>query len=120
MNVNRQSMEREDALAHLVREEARRMWVIRYRWISHIGAQTCSRILLPKYTEMYVHKRYIEIIWNLWFCCQEERAAWSEKVSAAREKAAEAAKEAAEAMRRATWFDIGIIEQQVEESSFLT
>lgn len=51
MNVNRQSMEREDRLAHLVREE-------------------------------------------------EERAAWSEKVSAAREKAAEAAKEAAEAMRR--------------------
>ena len=46
MNVNRQAMEREDALAHLVREEAGRMWVIRYRWISHIGAQAFSRVLL--------------------------------------------------------------------------
>ena len=68
---------------------------------------------------MYAHEKYFEMICNSWFCCQEERAAWSEKVSAAREKAAEAAKEAAEAMRRATWFDIDI-EQQVEESSFLT
>ena len=119
MNVNRQSMEREDALAHLVREEARRMWVIRYRWISHVGAQTCSRILLPKYTEMYVHKKYIEILWNLWFCCRKKERAWSERFPQLGEKAAEAAKEAAEAMRRATWFDIDI-EQQVEESSFVT